>query len=178
MSTKLFTIEGKSLWAKVYEPDDYEGVRRYKLSIIPSSPKDWDTIKKSGLRTKVKKDQNGEDYITLSRPEIGKKNADGEEFGGGQPLVLDADKKEFTKLIGNDSIVEVLFATYDTRMGKGHRLETVMVKQHVPYEPMDGEEDTQGLSYNDRPKAKPAVAEEASTTATVNTAPVEPNMPF
>ena len=183
MATKLFTIDGEARWAKVFTPDEYNGVEKYKINIIPATPKDWNTIKESGLRVSVKKDNDGKEYITLSRPKIGKKNDDGEEFGGGQPLVLGPDKEAFTKLIGNGSQVEVLFATYDTRMGKGHRLETVMVKEHIPYEPMDGEEDTQGLSWSDRPGAKAAEAPVPAATAPVNTAPVqtvpvEPKMPF
>lgn len=171
MSTKLFTISGKAIWAKVFTPDEYNGVENYKISVIPASPKDWNTIKESGLRTKIKKTEDNEEYITLSRPKVGKKNSEGEEFGGGQPLVLGEDKALFSKLIGNGSEVEVLFATYDTRMGKGHRLETVMVKKHIPYEPMDDDENTQGLSWSDRPKFQPAVVVEQS-------GPVEPKTPF
>jgi len=177
MATKLFTIEGEALWAKVQTPDEYNGIEKYKIGIIPASAKDWNTIKDSGLRTSVKKDTDGNEYITLSRPKVGKKNDDGEEFGGGQPLVIGPDKEPFAKLIGNGSKVEVLFATYDTRMGKGHRLETVMVKEHVPYEPMDGEEDTQGLSWSDRPGNKAAEAKKEES-GTVQTAPVEPKLPF
>lgn len=177
MSTKLFTITGKSLWAKVFTPDEYNGVENYKISIIPATPKDWNTIKESGLRTKVKKTEDGDEYITLSRPKEGKKNNDGEEFGGGQPLVLDVDKKPMDRLIGNGSDVEVLFATYDTRMGKGHRLETVMVHKLVPYERMEDDENTQGLSWKDRPKFVENKAVDAADVVVV-TGPVEPKMPF
>lgn len=171
MATKLFTIDGEARWAKVFTPDEYNGVEKFKINIVPSSPKDWNTIKESGLRVTVKKDPDGKEYITLSRPKIGKIDKDGKEFGGGAPLVLGPDKEPFDKLIGNGSLVEVLFATYDTRMGKGHRLETVMVKNHVPYEPMDGEEDVQGLSWKDRPAPKEKPVETTS-------GPVEPKLPF
>lgn len=171
MSTKLYTIEGQAVWAKVYEPDVYNDVAKYKIGIIPSSAKDWNTIKESGLRTKTKKLEDGREYITLSRPSEGKMNKEGEEYGGGKPLVLGPEKEPFTALIGNDSVVEVLFATYDTKMGKGHRLETVMVKEHVKYEPMDGEEDTQGLSWKDRPAP---VKKEEEVVKEV----VEPTLPF
>lgn len=167
--TNYHTLRGTAYWAKVFTPDDYNGVKTYKINIVPETPDDMQVFKNSGVRTQIKKNENNEEFIVLKRPEIGKEMDDGTILGGGQPLVLDIEKKPFDKLIGNGSLVEVLFTTFTSKMGIGHRLETVMVLKHIPYEPEDKEETAPGaLSYADRPGAKKvgavAVDEEGNRT--------------
>jgi hypothetical protein len=53
----------------------------------------------------------------------------------GPPTVIDKDKNPVTALVGNGSKVTAKVAVYDTRMGKGHRLETVRVDELVEFVP-------------------------------------------
>ena len=38
MATKYFSIRGQSLWAKLKEPDEFNGTRKYKIGVIPDGP--------------------------------------------------------------------------------------------------------------------------------------------
>ena len=184
MATKYFSVRGDSYYTHLIKPDDYQGVESYKIGVVPDAPNDWNTIKDSGVRIRPKKTDTGAEYVTFRRTAAPKVGKDGSEFGGGKPLVLDKDNLPFDKLIGNGSNVEVIFSTYDSKMGKGHRLETVIVHKHVPYEPAERDEDGyQAFPLPSNWKAldgAPAVAEEAKgdPKAPVNKVPLEPKMPF
>ena len=180
MATKYFSIRGQSLWAKLKEPDEFNGTRKYKIGVIPDGPEDWNTIKESGIKVRSKKDEKGAEYITLNRPADAKVGADGNMFGGGKPLVIHPDKSEFDRLLGNGSKVEVVFCTYDGKMGKGHRLETIIVHELVPYERPDDddmERNFKGIPLPSNNSADaPVVTDEVA--APVNNVPLEPKKPF
>lgn len=132
MATKTYYFEGAGMWPKLAKPDDYNGVEKYKISVVLD---DLDLLKGSGVRLRTKTTEDGE-MVTFSRPVEGRTMPDGSTLGGGKPLVVDSDGNPWdeTRLIGNGSRVRVKVSVYDTRMGKGHRLEGVQVLEYIPYD--------------------------------------------
>lgn len=135
MATKVHEIEGKILWANnLFVADNYAGNSYYKANLVVDLD-NYDKFRLSGVRTKVRKDEDGNPLILLKRnakPSIGN---DGKEFAGGMPAVFDeaGNPWDREKLIGNNSIVRANYITYDTDTGKGHRLESIVVMKHIPY---------------------------------------------
>lgn len=133
MATQFFYIEGIVNWAKVQEPvlkygseTDYEWTLNFK-------PFNKAELKASGSRKKEKDDG----FFALSRNTI-RNSADG-EIEETPPTVLlknheTGENEVYTGLIGNGSKAIVKIAVYDTRMGKGTRLEGLVVTELVPYE--------------------------------------------
>jgi hypothetical protein len=147
MATTFHYFTGKTKWPKIRpdRPDDYQGVKAWKIPVYL----DKDNIKAlqdAGLRMRPKKDEDGS-FVTFRRPlnkEIGGKIVDFDP-----PTVIDKNNQPLDpKIIGNGSVVTVKISAFDTRMGKGHRLESVRVEELVEYKP-----DAQA----DENQAKPAV---------------------
>lgn len=140
--TVYHKITGKILWANhLFVPDSYgNGPKNYKLN-LQVDPENLDAFKTSGVRTKVKFDENNNAIILLKRPDQGRVGRDGEAFGGGRPTILDKDGNFWDDdvVIGNNSLVEAHYQTYDTTMGTGHRLDRVVVLEHVEYVPKEDE---------------------------------------
>jgi hypothetical protein len=65
---------------------------------------------------------------------------------GGAPVTKDAEGElwDNSKFIGNGSKVKIAYTVYETKMGKGTRLEGVQVLDLVEYERPEGEEEHQG----------------------------------
>lgn len=125
MATKLFKFYGISEYAKVHAPDKEYG--HYGLNLFFDKPS-YDLYKKTGLRLKVK-DKDGQSFVGFRRhPD---KVFEGQNP---KPEVIDAVGRPIEDLIGNGSKVAVTVSVYDTKMGKGHRLETVQVLDLVPYD--------------------------------------------
>lgn len=140
--TKFHKIKGKIMWANnLFTPDSYEdGPAYYKAHLVVDLAT-RDKFKDSGVRTKIRGHgdvpylEAGDFEVLLKRPEEHKVNAKGEKFGGGQPKVLDADGNEWPDVvIGNGSLVEAEYCTYKAGKFSGHRLESVKILEHVPYE--------------------------------------------
>lgn len=131
---KLFYIPGTVMWAKVKSPDDKFG--KYTLDLYPTT-QGWERFNESGLRLKIRENENGGQYIKLSRkPEIEIK---GEmvQFGKPDVILYNEETQEttpFEGLVGNGSEAICSVLVYDTRAGLGHRLETVAVTSLVEYE--------------------------------------------
>lgn len=124
MATKTYKFYGKCQWAKVHTVDKEYG--HYGIDVFLDKPS-MDLFKKSGLRLKVK-DYNGEKFVGFRRhPD---KVFEGQP---GNPGVTDAVGRPLDALVGNGSKVAVTVSVYDTKMGKGHRLETVQVIELVPF---------------------------------------------
>lgn len=154
MATKYLTLKGNFKWAKVYEPDEYSGDKRYIVNFYPIDGGEWEKYNKSGLQLKVKEDEDGK-FITLRRsvkrvfgddivffapPEITGavnvqyKNSKGEvvrsyKKGDEEPVRVGEAVQ-----IGNMSMGLVNIAAYDTAKGKGHRLENIKVLDLVAYD--------------------------------------------
>ncbi len=156
MATEYFNVKGSVKWVKVYEPDEYAGAKRWMVNFYPFDGKEWEKIQKSGIQTQTKSDDDGK-YITLRRPttkvikddlvifcppeitgavNVQYLNPEGErirsytkgEFKG--DVILKGEKQN----IDNGSVVIVNFCVYDTKQGKGHRLESLKVLDLVQRE--------------------------------------------
>jgi hypothetical protein len=126
----ILYMTGKAKWCKLYQPDDFNGLKKWKMSFFPD-PQSWDRYEKAGLKLKRRFDEDGE-YIILSRDTEKVMKGNVVEFE--PPEVVDADEREFVEPIGNGSEVTVAVATFDTKFGKGHRLNKVRVDTHVPFD--------------------------------------------
>ena len=141
MSANTYYIRGKAQWAKVFEynkdkNEDFHGPGgAYTLDLLVDK-EELDAFTSTGSRINPKAGEGGM-LIKFKRKHV---HPTIDAFGG-PPQVVDADKNEWDgSLIGNDSEVEVAYTVYDTKMGKGTRLEGIRVIEHVELPPLDGEE--------------------------------------
>lgn len=141
MSAELFEVEGTALWAKLFERnkdrnEDFHGPGGgYTVDVVLEKDQ-LDIVTKSGSRLKPKMVEEG---IAIGFKRRHTHPAGIEELGG-PPRVADADKNlwDDSVNIGNGSKVRVYFSVYDTKMGKGTRLEGVQVLDLVEYEGSEG----------------------------------------
>jgi hypothetical protein len=131
LSTKIFYFSGPCKWAKLSTPDEYNGQESYKINVYLNKA-DLRTLDEAGSKIKVKEDDDGK-YVTFSRKKVQEIAGDLKDMG--PPMVIDTNKESFTADIGNGSDVTCKVSIYDTRMGKGTRLEAVRVDNHVVYDP-------------------------------------------
>lgn len=131
MSTQIIYVSGTAKWAKVYQDqlDTKFGAER-NIVVYPDEAS-LIALKSSGSRIEPKEDEEGV-YYKFRRDDKGV--IKGEEVTFGPPKVIDIENKPFDKKIGNGSKVTVKLSVYDTKKGKGTRLEAVRVDEHVPYE--------------------------------------------
>jgi len=156
MATKWIDLIGTIKWAQVYEPDEYLGIKRWKLTFYPETGGDWDKITKSGLGLKIKEDDDGR-YLQFRRP-VEKKIKDkiviftppritgavnvqyvnaetGEMVRSYDQGTIETIRRDGeTVLLGNGTKVKVNVCVYDTQVGKGHRLESIHVYDLVEYD--------------------------------------------
>lgn len=180
MASKWINVKGFCKWAKVYDPDDYQGAKRWALTFYPDNEDEWAVIKKSGLQLRPKEDDLGK-FIQLRRP-VSKVFGDEVTFFS-PPKITGAvnvhyvndegeEVRQFRKgdkiervgepvLIGNESKVIVNICVYDTRQGKGHRLEALNVLDLVEYSASNNKSDAERAAgvrdepeEEERPKAE------------------------
>lgn len=186
MATKYINLTGMIKWAQVYEPDEYLGVKRWKLNFYPKDGGDWDKIQKSGLTLKIKEDDDGK-YLQFRRPvekKIGSKMVlftPPRITGVVNVHYVDSNTREVLKsfdqgtvegvdrvgeivLLGNGTKAKIDVCVYDTQVGKGHRLELLQILELVEYEekveaPVEDEPEVQAL-YVEAQVGQPADNEE------------------
>jgi|TARA_R110000803_G_scaffold202637_2_gene267851 hypothetical protein len=131
----MTVITGKAYWASVVSPNktfDVDGT--WTLDVCNLDKKNIEMVKADGLTIKNKGDDRG-DFVTIKRKV---KRKDGNENAA--PIVVDAQKRPLALdiLIGNGSLVNVLYSTYDWefkgRKGTSADLKSVQVTDLVPYE--------------------------------------------
>ena len=148
MASTMNKLTGTAMWAKVFphnkdKNEDFHGVGgAYVLDLIVDQQGEQE-FKATGARTNPKVTDEGV-AIKFKR----KHTHHIEDFGGA-PQVVDADGNDWDgTLIGNGSTVEVAYTVYDTKMGKGCRLEGVRVVDHVELPPLeDGEGGAKKLPF-------------------------------
>jgi hypothetical protein len=149
MASETIYLTGISNWAKVFphskdKNEDFHGPGGAYTIDLQVEKEELDKFVASGARSKPRVGEEGM-ILKLKRkhthPTI--------EAFGGPPQVVDADKNEWDgSLIGNGSLVECAVTVYDTKMGKGARLEGVRVIDHVELPPLEeGEEGTKRLPF-------------------------------
>lgn len=135
MSMELLELEGIASWAKVYEAnrdtnEDFHGEGGAYTIDVQLEKEELDKLTKSGSRLKPKLGDEGIS-IRFKRKHI---HPAGIEELGGPPRVVGPDKEPIDCLIGNGSKVKVYVSVYDTKLGKGTRLEGLHVIDLVEYE--------------------------------------------
>jgi hypothetical protein len=132
----LYSVKGKARFAKLFERNkdnnvDFHGEGGAYTIDVMLEKEELDKVTKSGSRLKPRLSDDGLS-IKFKRKNI---NEAIPAFGG-KPKVVDKDDQPWddTVSVGNDSEVEVWFTTYDTKMGKGTRLEAVKVLELVEWE--------------------------------------------
>lgn len=143
MSTATIFISGVCKWAKVYQKqmdtrfgEGVPNVGKFSIVLYPDE-EGLVLLKTAGSRVKKYDDEDGTNF-KLSRDNT-KVFKDVEEILG-PPRVIDKDGNPFTEIIGNGSRVTVKLDVYDSKFGKGTRLEAVRVDEHIPYETTGAEE--------------------------------------
>lgn len=136
-TTTVLELEGIANWAKVFEfnrdkNEDFHGEGgAYTIDMVFEQD-ELNKLSESGSRLKPKVTDDGI-VIRFKRKHL--HPAGIEEFGG-PPRVVDAEGELFPAdtLIGNGSRVKLAVSVYDTKMGKGTRLEAIKVLDLVEYE--------------------------------------------
>lgn len=168
MGTRRVKLKGIGYWAKVFaenrDKTGYEGALE-ETGGQTTIDVDLDEEMMAKLRKSksMKKGRPSEENEGMTRVKFTRKWQ--ENYGGGAPKVVDAEGEEWdydeSGPIGNGSKVEVLLSVYDTsRRGiVGTRLEKVIVRELVPYDP-DGEDDDFEPKSKETPKeSKPKQSE-------------------
>ena len=142
MAAKIFYFSGPVKWAKVYDHnvDEYGGTEFASIDVYLDE-ENQKRFKESESRLKVREDEDGV-FVKFRRNIENRVNPD----WGGTPVVLDAEGEPFNELIGNGSECTVKVTVYDTKMGKGTRLERVRVDKHVAYEKPEASEVEEGTT--------------------------------
>lgn len=142
MATRNVYLTGKAKWAKLTESNmDTKFGEKYTIDVYLDDA-GIIALKSSGSRITIREDEEGK-FVKLSKDH--KRKVTDEDTGQlvdeilGPPDVGMGKDEEgylipFKELIGNGSTVEVKVAVYDSKFGKGTRLEAVNVLNHVPYE--------------------------------------------
>ena len=133
-------ISGTAYWAKVHQPhfDQYneQGIFSIDVTVDAKTKKQLQDLG-LGPRIKTKDDERGE-FITIKRKYTRK---DGTKNSA--PRVVDSKKTPISSdvLIGNGSLVNVAFDTYDYNVGGnqgvGSSLKAVQVTKLVEYSPSE-----------------------------------------
>lgn len=171
-NTKTYKFRGQTAWAKIYEPDDFRGVKKWKIPLYVDSDTKAE-IKEAGIQLRFKTDDGEKsgvqgEYCMFSR-------ATEVNYGNGPeylnpPGVFDSEDEVVVSydddgnrvgepvMIGNGSEVELTVEVYPTRnFGNGQRLISVKIIDLIEYDP-----DNEAPEEEDEPKAtvksKPASA--------------------
>jgi len=144
MSTQTIYVTGKAKWARLYESQmDTKFGEKFHVTLYPDE-ESLIALKASGSRVKAHEDADGV-YFKFSRDN--KKTFKDQEEILGPPDVVTVEgdeRKPFDKIIGNGSTLTLRLSVYDSKFGKGTRLEAVRVDEHVPLTTSSGEDTNPG----------------------------------
>lgn len=133
MAVKIHKFRGISKWAKVQDPVfKYQSTTEKETTIdLYLDDESWDEYEASGCRAKRRNDDEG-DFIKLKRPEV-MPTKKGDKYLG-IPMIVDEKDNIIDALLGNGSEVTVKVKIYDTKYGKGTRMEAILVHKLEEYE--------------------------------------------
>lgn len=157
MATEIKFWSGSINWAKVYEPDEYKGAKRWMVNFYPD---DISEVEESGCQAIPQEDENGDKFVRIRRdtqkvigadlikfspPKItGKVDVSYKDKLSGETVyswsvmqkpTLELEQVGERVTLGNGTKVVLRVAVYDTQKGKGTRLESIEVKELVEYKP-------------------------------------------
>ena len=156
MATKTIELTGTLEWAKLFEGNrdngeyDIETDGATTVDLIMDD-KTLKAMKDAGIRKSAKESEGGY-RVKFKRPW---KDKFDREWAAGPPKVFGPDGSEWDDgaLIGNGSVGVVFVDVYDTKMGKGCRLNGVQVIDHVSFEGSGGQ--SAGIKPRDYTKDTP-----------------------
>lgn len=128
MATQYYNFKGTLRWGRLNTPDDM--YKNYYAEIYMDEA-EATKVKASGLQLKFKEDENGH-YVKFRRPET--KEIKNELVKFEAPKVT-LNGEPYEGIVGNGSLINLNVVVYDTRKGKGHRLNSVEVLELVEYTP-------------------------------------------
>lgn len=128
MANEFLYLRGKAKWAQLFKPDQEYDNFKINMYLDDSS---WALFDEAQLQLEPKTDEDGK-YVVFRRPNYKQMKKELVHFGA--PKVVDKDGAPFIETVGNGSEVVIKVLVYDSKKGKGHRLEAVQVIEHVPYE--------------------------------------------
>lgn len=137
MATETFYFSGEAIFPRLLKPDttyNINGVYSIGVTLDAASQAEFD---KSGIRLKSKSWNGSKPFYTFKRADKGLMRDSLVTFG--PPKIIDKDQKPLTKFVGNGSKVTIKVLVFDTRNGKGHRLDTVRVDELVEFVPQPKE---------------------------------------
>ena len=134
MAATSYYFSGEARWAKVYphNKDEYQGKTFFSMDLVvdEATKKRWEA---TGSKSRPRPDaETGNWILKLRRNEVNEQN---EEWGG-PPKVIKVENDEnvdMEELIGNGSEVTVRVTVYDSKSGKGTRLDVVRVDKLVEF---------------------------------------------
>ena len=123
-------ITGIGNWCKFYEhnKDSFGDKEFYSVDMLL----DEDNAKRlsaTGAKQKLLVQEDG-----LVKVKIRRNHENPIPEFGGPPVVMDIEGKPFTDLIGNGSKLTLKLCVYNSKFGKGVRLEKVRIDELVKYE--------------------------------------------
>jgi len=135
MATEHFYFHGEAIWCRVHAEQKDQKYDRYSIGVFLDEDS-MERFKASEMQILPKQDkETGREFYQFAR-----KNSQlikGELVEFGTPHIFLASSKDieerFTGQVGNGSEVTVKVAVYDSKKGKGHRLESVRVDNLVEY---------------------------------------------
>lgn len=139
MAASTHYFSGTLEWAKLYEHNkDTYGDKTFFVVDVLLNDEDTARLKATGSRLKPKKEGENLNRIRFRRNE----DHPIEDFGGPPQVIIEDPENPgkyipFDKLIGNGSKGTVKVSVYDSKMGKGTRLEVVRVDEWVEFKTDD-----------------------------------------
>lgn len=182
MATNYINVKGTLAWAQVYEPDEYAGDKRWKVSFYPFDGNEWEKLRKAGVQLESREDKEGKSFVVLRRackrlfgddvtffspPHITGAVNVAYVNKGTDDLVRSHKKGDGVEieqvgervLLGNGTVAIANIAVYDTAKGKGHRLEALKILDLVEFNP-DRVERPETQAETPKVEDKPAPAKE------------------
>lgn len=124
-------FNGTCYWAKlnIHNLDTYNDKKSAQIEVVLDKDQ-LKALKATGSKLQPKLMDDGTLRVRFKR----QYDHPIDDFGG-LPTVIDSSGVPFNDLIGNGSKVTIKVTVYDSKMGKGTRLESVRVDELVPYDP-------------------------------------------
>lgn len=124
MATTLIYLTGKAKW---YQWD--ATYSNWSIDLYPDEAS-LQTYRQSGLQLSQREDEDGI-HIKFRRPKHKLIKDRVVEFDA--PPVIDEQGEPVDKTLGNGSTVTIKVSVFDTKKGRGHRLEAIQVHELVEY---------------------------------------------
>ena len=137
MTTKNYNFTGKIKWTQnLRDPDHFQDNTFWKVGLYGMDEANEAKFHESGIRVRPKTDDEGDTYYNLKRDT--KKMIGGEMKEFSPPIIIGPDGNPFDGFIPFGSTAVVNVQVYDSKAGKGHRLQGVKILELAEMEG-DGE---------------------------------------